>query len=58
VDLDIKGFFDNIDHKQMMDILRKHTNQKHILMYCERWLKAPVQKQDGTMQTREKGTPD
>lgn len=57
VDLDIKGFFDNIDHKQMMDILRKHTNHKHILMYCERWLKAPVQKQDGTMQTREKGTP-
>ena len=57
VDLDIKGFFDNIDHEQMMDILRKHTSQKHILLYCERWLKAPVQRQNGELHSREKGTP-
>ncbi len=57
VDLDIKGFFDNIDHGQMMAILRKHTSQKHILLYCERWLKAPVYKQNGELQTRSKGTP-
>ena len=57
VDLDIKGFFDNINHKQMMSILRKHTNQKHILLYCERWLKAPLQQQSGEMQLRDKGTP-
>lgn len=57
VDLDIKGFFDNIDHEQMMRILRKHTSQKHILLYCERWLKAPIQKQDGTLKTRDKGIP-
>lgn len=58
IDLDIKGFFDNINHEQMMGILRKYTNQKQILLYCERWLKAPVQKQDGgELQTRSKGTP-
>jgi RNA-directed DNA polymerase len=57
VDLDIKGFFDNIDHGQMMNILQKHTSQKHILLYCERWLKAPVYKQDGEVQARTKGTP-
>jgi group II intron reverse transcriptase/maturase len=57
VDLDIKGFFDNIDHEQMMKMLRKHTSQKHILLYCERWLKAPMVKQNGEMQTRDKGTP-
>ena len=57
VDLDIKGFFDNISHEQMMKILRKHTSQKHILLYCERWLKAPVQKQNGDLQKRDKGTP-
>lgn len=57
VDLDIKGFFDNIDHEQMMRILRKHTSQKHILLYCKRWLKARIQKKDGTLQTRDKGTP-
>ena len=57
VDLDIKGFFDNIDHDQMMEILRKYTNQRHILLYCERWLKAPILKQDGELQARTKGTP-
>ena len=57
VDLDIKGFFDTIDHEQMMRILRKHTSQKHILLYCERWLKAPIQKQDGNLRTRDRGTP-
>jgi RNA-directed DNA polymerase len=57
VDVDIKGFFDNIDHEQMMRMLRKHTRQKHILLYCERWLKAPVQKRNGELQERDKGTP-
>lgn len=57
VDLDIKGFFDNIDHEQMMMILRKYTSQKHILLYCERWLKASVYKQNGELKTRSKGTP-
>ncbi len=57
VDLDIKGFFDNIDHGRMMSILRKHTDQKHVLLYCERWLKAPVRRQNGELQTRSKGTP-
>ena len=57
VDLDIKGFFDNIDHGQMMKILQKYTNQKLILLYSERWLKAPVYKQDGELQARSKGTP-
>jgi len=57
VDLDIKSFFDNIDHEQMMRILRKHTSSKPILLYSERWLKAPVQKQSGAVQTRCKGTP-
>jgi RNA-directed DNA polymerase len=57
VDLDIKGFFDNIDHARMMEILRKHTSEKHILLYCERWLKAPLQSRNGELHTRDKGTP-
>ncbi len=57
VDLDIKGFFDNIDHEQLMKMLRKYTSQKHILLYCERWLKAPIFQQNGEMQARDKGTP-
>jgi len=42
IDLDIKGFFDNIDHRLMMRALKRFTTQKHHLLYCERWLKAPV----------------
>ena len=45
VDIDIKGFFDNIEHEQLLNMLRKLTGKKHILLYCERWLKAPCRKQ-------------
>ena len=57
LDVDIKGFFDNIDHELMMKAVRKHTDCKWILLYIERWLKAPVQLEDGTLEIRDKGTP-
>ena len=57
VDLDIKGFFDNIDHELLMRAVRKHTDSKWLLLYIERWLKAPVQTSDGTLINREKGSP-
>ena len=57
VDLDIRGFFDNIDHELLMRALRKHTDVKWINLYVERWLKAAVQYKDGTQVERDKGTP-
>ena len=57
VDLDIKGFFDNIDHELLMRAVRKHTDSKWLLLYIERWLQAPVQVADGTLVSREKGSP-
>lgn len=58
IDLDIKGFFDNIDHRLMMRALKRFTKQNHHLLYCERWLKASVQLKDGTIKLSEsKGTP-
>ena len=57
LDLDIKGFFDNIDHQLMMLAVRKHTDNKWLLLYIERWLKAPVQLADGTLVERDKGSP-
>ena len=57
LDIDIKGFFDNIDHDLMMRAVRKHTDCKWLLLYIERWLKAPIQKPDGKLADREKGTP-
>jgi group II intron reverse transcriptase/maturase len=57
LDLDIKGFFDSIDHCLLMRAVRKHTDCKWVLLYIERWLKAPVQLADGGLIHRGKGTP-
>ena len=57
LDLDIRGFFDNLDHELLMRAVRKHTDSEWILLYVERWLKAPVQLKNGTLVKREKGTP-
>lgn len=58
IDLDIKGFFDNIDHVLLMQAVKHHTESRHILLYVERFLKVDVSKLDGTIVTnRSKGTP-
>jgi RNA-directed DNA polymerase len=57
LDLDIKGFFDNIDHDLMMCAVQKHTDSRWVLLYIERWLKAPVQLEDGSVVNRNIGTP-
>src|SRR5512140_2215399 len=57
IDLDIKGFFDNLDHELMMRAVRKHTECRWVLLYIERWLKAPMKLTDGTLENRDKGTP-
>ncbi len=57
VDLDIKGFFDNIDHDLMMRAVNKHTDCSWIKMYISRWLKTPLVKEDGSLENRDKGTP-
>jgi RNA-directed DNA polymerase len=57
LEFDIKGLFDNIDHNLLMRAVRKHTDEKWVLLYIERWLKAPSQREDGTLTEREKGTP-
>ena len=40
-----------------MRAVRKHTDSKWLLLYIERWLKAPVQARDGTLGNRAKGSP-
>lgn len=47
IDLDIKGFFDNIDHDLMMKALEKHTDCQWLKLYISRWLKAPVLLENG-----------
>jgi RNA-directed DNA polymerase len=57
LDLDIRGFFDNLDHELLMRAVEKHSKEKWVLTYISRWLKAPIQDKRGIEQSREKGTP-
>ena len=57
LDLDIKGFFDNLDWALTMRAVGKYTGSPWIHLYIERWLKAPAQLEDGTRVERSKGTP-
>ena len=57
LDLDIKSFFDEIDWNLLMRAVRRHTDCPWVLLYLERWLRAPVRMPDGTLVDRERGTP-
>ena len=57
VDLDIKGFFDNIDQNLLMRAVKKHAKEKWVVLYIERWLQAPIQEEDGQLIQRGRGTP-
>jgi RNA-directed DNA polymerase len=57
LDLDVKGYFDSITTDLLMRAVRKHTDCPWVLLYIERWLKAPVQMADGSLISRDKGTP-
>jgi RNA-directed DNA polymerase len=57
LDLDIKNFFGSMDWKLLMKAVRRHTDCAWVLLYVERWLKAPVQMPDGSAALPDKGTP-
>jgi len=57
VEFDIKGLFDNIDHELLLRAVRKHCSTPWVLLYIERWLKAPMETEDGKRIARERGTP-
>ena len=57
VDLDIRAFFDSVPWELMLRAVAHHTDQKWVVLYVERWLKAPMQRPDGTLVQRVKGTP-
>jgi len=57
LDLDVRGFFDNIDWELLMKAVKKHAQEQWVVLYIERWLKAPAQEEDGTLVERTSGTP-
>jgi len=57
IDLDIKAFFDSISHDLVERAVAHHTDLPWVRLYVARWLRAPVQRSDGTLEERTKGTP-
>jgi RNA-directed DNA polymerase len=56
LEFDIKGLFDNLPHDLLLKAVRKHVKCKWALLYMERWLTAPMEK-DGVLMERSRGTP-
>jgi RNA-directed DNA polymerase len=57
IDLDIQKFFDSVPWELMLKAVARHTDQRWILLYVRRWLEAPLQRLDGTIAIRDRGTP-
>lgn len=43
LEIDISGFFDNVRHDLIIKALRHHQMPKWVILYCTRWLEAPMQ---------------
>ncbi len=57
IDLDIKSFFDTIDHALLMKAVNHYCKDKWVLLYVQRWLEAGIVQQDGCYVDRTSGTP-
>jgi group II intron reverse transcriptase/maturase len=57
IDLDYAAFFDSIDHELMLKAVAAHTDERWVLLYVERWLKAPLDDGSDTLVARDRGTP-
>jgi len=57
LDLDVRAFFDSVPHDLLLKAVAHHTDERWVLLYIERWLKAPMKMPDGAVVAREKGTP-
>jgi RNA-directed DNA polymerase len=57
IDLDIQGFFDNVPHGPILAAVAKHTDKPWVSLYVQRWLTAPLQRRDGALVVRDRGTP-
>jgi RNA-directed DNA polymerase len=56
LEFDIKGLFDNLPHELLLKAVQKHVKCKWALLYIERWLTAPMEK-EGLLIERNRGTP-
>ena len=57
IDLDIAKFFDCVPHDLMVKAVAANTDLPWVVLYVKRWLNAPLAMPDGTLQQRDRGTP-
>ena len=59
IDLDVAKFFDSVPWDLMIQAVQANitTDQRWVLLYVKRWLQAPLALPDGTVQDRNRGTP-
>ena len=57
IDLDIRKFFDSVDHDLMIKAVAANTDQAWVVLYVKRWLTAALQHPDGSLEGRDRGTP-
>jgi retron-type reverse transcriptase len=57
IDLDIQKFFDSVRWDLIVKAVEAHTDAAWVVLYVKRWLKAPIQMPDGSVQQRDRGTP-
>ena len=59
IDLDVRKFFDSVDHDLMVKAVEANITpeQRWVVLYVKRWLKAPICMPDGRLADRDRGTP-
>jgi RNA-directed DNA polymerase len=57
IDLDVQKFFDTVPRELVVRAVEAVTGCPWVLLYVRRWLEAPLQRPDGTLVQRDKGTP-
>lgn len=57
IDMDIKSFFDEVEHELLMKAVDRHVDEKWVKMYIRRWLETPVQTKEGLVNKAGQGTP-
>jgi RNA-directed DNA polymerase len=57
IDLDVAKFFDSVSWELIVKAVETHTDDRWVVLYVTRWLRAPIQHPDGTVHQRDRGTP-
>lgn len=57
VDIDLKSFFDEVNHDKLMHRVAREVRDKRLLRLIADYLRAPLRLPDGSQKARDRGTP-